>query len=500
MKSSEYAHMDAVELVTHLRENEVTVNEVVDKAYARINGLHAALNAVVSLRQPHQIREDAEQNGPFAGVPFLLKDMGQALKGERLTSGSYALRNNRSITSAEYTNRILRAGFIPMGHTNVPEFSLLAVTEPMMYGPTKNPWDLTVTPGGSSGGSAAAVASGMVPVAGANDGGGSIRIPASYCGLVGLKPTRGRTPVGPGTGRNWQGASQEGVLTKTVRDTALVLDQISGPEETQAFRAPEFNGRYHDVIRTPLKRALRIAVCTDSPIGGQVDTTIRESVWNAAKWLEKEGHHAEEVSLPVDGHAVAKSYMTMYFGETAATITKIGRERGQAVQRQEVEPVTWLLHLIGQTVTAEEFVTRLRFWDEAAIEMANFHQSYDLFMTPVTAMGPAKIGELAISKKEEKLIEWVSRLRAQKLLTRFDLIDEMIHDSLERTPFTQLANLTGQPAISLPIARSEGGLPAGIQFTAPRGREDLLLQTAAMFEQSEHWQDIYENPFMRLQV
>lgn len=500
MKSREYAHLDAVELSTLIREKKVTPQEVMEKAYARISGLHSALNAVVSLRQPNQLKHVHLKKGPFAGVPFLLKDMGQALKGERLTSGSFALRNHRSMVNAEYTNRILDSGFIPLGHTNVPEFSLLAVTEPVLYGPTKNPWDLTVTPGGSSGGSAAAVASGMVPVAGANDGGGSIRIPASYCGLVGLKPTRGRTPVGPETGRNWQGASQEGVLTKTVRDTAYVLDQISGHEDSQAFQAPAFNESYLEAMQAPLKKPLRIGVSVDSPIDGNVDPAIRDSVWKIAKWLEQEGHHVEEVTQPVNGNAVAKSYMAMYFGETAATIMNIGRKRGRAVERQEVEPVTWLLHLIGRSISAEEFVTKMQFWDQAAIKMAQFHNTYDLYMTPVTAMGPAKISQLAISQKEEMMIEWVSRLRAARLLTRFDLIEDMIYDSLERTPFTQLANLTGQPSISLPVGTSGEGLPAGIQLTAARGREDLLLQTAAMLEQSEHWQDINENPFMQLQV
>lgn len=500
MKSSEYAHLDAVGLSQLIRNKEVLHSEVIDKAFARISGLNPSLNAVISQRYPKQEEIALFEESPFSGVPMLLKNMSQGLKGEHLTAGSYALRNYKSFRDAEYTKRMKKSGFIPMGHTNVPEFSLMAVTEPLLYGPTRNPWHLDYTPGGSSGGSGAAVASGMIPVAGANDGGGSIRIPAAYCGLVGLKPTRGRTPVGPDSGRNWQGASQEGVLTKSVRDSAVILDHLAGPEATQAFQAPAFNGSYSDLVNSPVKNTLRIAYSTASPIGGKVDDSIRQDVLETAKWLSAQGHEVEEVQPPVDGEAIARSYMTLYFGETAAKIRSIEEWLDRPVKRREVEPVTWLLHMIGTAISAEEFVSRLAFWDQAAITMHHFHQQFDLYMTPVTAMPQARIGELDISQSEERMIEWVSRLKAQRLLTKLNVIDDMIFKSLERTPFTQLANLTGQPAVSLPLGMTQNGLPTGVQFMAAHGKEDLLIQLSAMLEQSDIWRDVYDNQYMRLNV
>ena len=500
MKNREYAQMDAVQLSQLIVSKELKHSEIIDKAFARISGLNPSLNAVISQRYPNHSEQELFERTPFAGVPMLLKNMSQGLKNEPLTSGSYVLKNQRSQNDSEYTLRMKKSGFIPMGHTNVPEFSLLAVTEPLLYGPTRNPWHLNFTPGGSSGGSAAAVASGMVPVAGANDGGGSIRIPASYCGLVGLKPTRGRTPVGPDTGRNWQGASQEGVLTRSVRDTAKVMDHLSGPEATQAFQAPSFNGIYEDLVNKSIDKKLKIGYSIASPVGGRMDESIRSDVLKAAKWLSDQGHDVEEVLQPVDGQMIAKSYMTLYFGETAAKIRSIGNVLGRPVKRNEVEPVTWLLNLVGTAMSAEEFVSQMAFWDEAAIAMHHFHQKFDLYMTPVTAMAPAQIGELNISNKEERMIEWVTRLKAERLLTKLNVIDDMIFKSLERTPFTQLANLTGQPAVSLPLGMTRSGLPTGVQFMSARGREDLLIQLAGMLEQTDLWYDIYDNQYMRLNV
>ncbi|AOM82949.1 amidase family protein [Salisediminibacterium beveridgei] len=500
MRNREYARMDAIQLSQLVTNKELKHSEIIDKAFARISGLNPSLNAVISKRYPNTSEQTLFKGTPFAGVPMLLKNMSQGLKGEPLTSGSYVLRNKRCLYDSEYTKRMKNSGFMPMGHTNVPEFSLMAVTEPLLYGPTRNPWDLDYTPGGSSGGSAAAVASGMVPVAGANDGGGSIRIPASYCGLVGLKPTRGRTPVGPDTGRNWQGASQEGILTRSVRDTAAIMDHLSGSEEIQAFQAPLFNGSYLDLVNKPIEKKLKIGYSIVSPVGGRMDESIRSDVLQTAKWLSDQGHDVEEVIQPVDGEMIARSYMTLYFGETAAKVRSIGKMLGRPVKRSEVEPVTWLLNLVGTVISAEEFVSQMAFWDEAAIRMTDFHHQFDIYLTPVTAMPPAQIGELSIGRSEERMIEWVSRLKAQRLLTKLDVIDDMIFKSLERTPFTQLANLTGQPAVSLPIGMTQNGLPTGVQFMSARGREDLLIQIAGMLEQTDLWYDVYDNQYMRLNV
>ena len=316
---------------------------------------------------------------------MLLKDISQEIEGEPITAGSKAFLNYRAKEDSEYARRLRKAGVVFLGQTNVPEFALVAVTEPVHYGPTRNPWNLGHTPGGSSGGSAAAVASGIVPIAGANDGGGSIRIPAAYCGLFGLKPTRGRTPVGPNYGRAWQGASAEHVLTRTVRDSAAMLDALQGHEKAGAFSATPFTGSYLETSSTPIGKKLRIAFSVKSPIGTDVDPDCREGVLKAARLLESMGHHVEEVDAPVDGDKIAKSYLTMYFGETAAQLASLETVLGRKATASDVEPTTWLLGLLGKATSAEEFVLSLREWDRAALQMETFHETYDFYITPTTA-------------------------------------------------------------------------------------------------------------------
>ncbi|PTL38215.1 amidase family protein [Alkalicoccus saliphilus] len=500
MKDFPYETYDATDLAQLIRSKEVTKKEVLFEAIARIEGFNPTLNAVVDkfYEKAVDTSESSLGEGPFAGVPMLLKSITQEAAGEKMTEGSRALEHYRAEQDATYTKLLKQAGLNMIGFTNVPEFALLGVTEPTLYGPARNPWDITVTPGGSSGGSAAAVASGMVPVAGANDGGGSIRIPAGYCGLFGLKPTRGRTPSGPERGRVWQGASSEHVLTKTVRDSAACLDILNVEEKTRAFHAPPFNGRYVDQLEKPLTKPLKIAFSTASPIGTPVDSACRQAVLHTAKWLEEEGHHVEEMPAPVDGQSIAQSYMTLYFGEAAAKIKELEIRHGKKTAPAEVEPVTRLLGMLGKAISAEEFVWRMRTWDEAAIRMEAFHETYDLYMTPVNAMLQAEIGELDLTKKEELLIQLVSKLDAGKTLLKSGMTDQLIQQSLERTPFTQLANLTGQPAMSVPLYETAGNLPVGVQFMGARGREDLLFQMAASLEQSDLWIDVHNNPFMRL--
>ncbi|WNF35264.1 amidase family protein [Bacillaceae bacterium IKA-2] len=500
MKGFQYERYDGLGLAELIRKKQVSPNEVIEKAITRIEEINPALNAVIHKFYPKALNnaKKIENSGSFSGVPMLLKNNSQAVAGEMITSGSRGLKNFRSTVDATYTKQLKKTGMIMLGHTNVPEFALMGVTEPTLYGATRNPWNLGVTPGGSSGGSAAAVASGMVPIAGANDGGGSIRIPAAYCGLFGLKPTRGRTPVGPNIGRVWQGASSELVVSKSVRDSAACLDSLNVEEKTNAFRAPSFEGSFLNVMNLPLNRSLRVAFSVHSPIGTEVDDQCKEGVYRAVKWLEEQGHHVEEVAAPVDGQQIAKSYMTLYFGEVAANLSDIERHIGRKATMSDVEPVTWLLGLLGKAISAEEFVLRLREWDKAAIAMETFHEKYDVYITPTTAMPQAKIGELELKKTELALIQLVSRLHAGKALLKTGMVDQLVVQSLRRTPFTQLANLTGQPAMSLPIHETDEGLPSGVQVMAARGKEDLLLQLATSFEQSDLWIDIHKNPFMNL--
>lgn len=491
--SSLFRDYDATALAGLVRAGEVAPTELVNQAITEIERINPKLNAVTCKMydQAHK-QSQGELDGPFAGVPMLLKDMYQEVEGEPMTFGSQAYQDNRATEDSYYVRQMRRAGFVFLGYTNVPEFALMAVTEPIHTGPTRNPWNLEVTPGGSSGGSAAAVAAGMVPLAGASDGGGSIRIPAAYCGLFGLKPTRGRTPVGPQFSRHWQGASVSHVITKSVRDSAAVLDALVMEERGRAFLAPRFDSNYMDVLYQPLDHSLNIAYSIASPLGTEVDSACCQAVLETVRLFESLGHNVIEKVAPVDGRQIAKSYMTMYFGEVGAELMALESVLGRKVTRKDVEPVTWLLGVLGKTTCAAEFVMSLREWDKAAAQMEAFHETYDLYMTPTTAMLPAKIGELAPTVMERALITIVDKIGIAKGLQKIGLVDTLVETSLKRTPFTQLANLTGQPAMSVPMYRTADGLPVGVQVMAARGREDLLLQVALLLEQTPQWLDLHQ--------
>ncbi len=486
-----YKQYDALGLAELVKKKEVTIDEIREAAINEIKLKNPKLNAVI-----HNMFEELpneNSDGIFGGVPFLTKNIAQESKGEPITSGSRLLANYVAEEDSEFVRQVKKAGVEILGQTNVPEFALMGVTESELDGPARNPWNANHTPGGSSGGAAAAVASGMVPIAGANDGGGSIRIPGAFCGLFGIKPTRGRVPIGPNRGRVWQGASVDHILSRSVRDSAAMLDQYT-IDRTNAFISPPYNGSYLKASETPVDQPLKIAFSTKSPIEGTVHEACIEATHKTVKILEEMGHHVEEKEAPVDGKRIANSYFMLYFAEVASTLKEIETKRGRKVRAKEVEPATWMLGLLGKSVSSEEFLTSLKYWDEAAIVMESFHDEFDLYMTPTTAHPPSKIGELALSSMEKTLIQIVSTLKLGGLLKRTGFVDELANKNLERTPFTQLANLTGQPAMTLPMHLTEDRLPVGVQIMARRGREDLLFQLAGELEKTDYWIDVKENP------
>lgn len=495
MKGFAYWQYDGIGLAELIRKKEVSTAELIEGVIARIEEKNPSINAVVH-KMYEQAKKENDIRGDFAGVPILLKDITQEISGEPITEGSRAYQGYKAKRDSEFVRRLRETGTIFIGQTNVPEFALMGITEPEYYGPTRNPWNLDYTPGGSSGGSAAAVAAGFVPIAGANDGGGSIRIPAAYCGLFGLKPTRGRTPAGKSLGRHWQGASVDHILSRSVRDSALMLDLLKGYEKGAPFVAPPFDNHYYEIIQKPIGKKLRIAYSVTSPIGTEVHEECRDAVIQTVKLLESMGHIVEEKEAPVDGRKLAKSYMTLYFGEVEAALTSLEDVLGRKVKRHDVEPTTWLLGLLGKATTAGEWVLGIREWDKAAFAMEEFHESYDLYVTPTTAFPPAKIGELDLKSSERTLIKMIDTLNLGALVKKSGFIDQLIENSLKRTPFTQLANFTGQPAMSVPLHMTKDGLPTGVQFMAAKGREDLLFAIAAELEQSKNWVNPMECPMM----
>jgi amidase len=484
----EYGQYDAMGLAELVRKGEVLASEICEEAISRIEQVNHKLNAVVTPMYDigRTVANGDLPEGPFAGVPFLLKDLMYAYAGVPMSSGSKAYKNFIPDYDSEMVKRYKQAGLIILGKTNTPEFGLMGVTEPELFGPCRNPWNPSFTPGGSSGGSAAAVASGIVPMAGGGDGGGSIRIPAAYCGLFGLKPSRGRNPTGPHHGRAWQGAVQEHVITRTVRDSAAALDLTQGPDRGAPYEiCPPLRSYLEELSTAPGNLSIGFSVA--SPIGKAVHPECTMAVHETAKLLEELGHRVEERQPEVDGRALAKSYMTMYFGEMAADLKEMREVLGRKPTTADVEPTTYTLGLLGRAVSAGEFVEAMRCWDHCARQMGTYFNKYDLYMTPTTAFPPAMIGEVQPSSSEKKLMKMVNTLELGRLLKATGIVDQMAEKSLERTPFTQLANLCGLPAMSVPLHWTSEGMPCGIQFVAGFGREDLLFRLAAQLEAARSW-------------
>ncbi len=485
---AEYDQYDVLGLAELVRKGQITPTELCEEAIERIERVNPKINAVVTRMydQGRRAASDSLSDGPFAGVPILIKDLDYAYAGIPMTSGSKALKDYVPAFDSEIVIRLKKAGTVILGKTNTPEFGLLGITEPDLFGPCRNPWNLSHTPGGSSGGSAAAVAAGLVPVAAGNDGGGSIRIPSAYCGLFGLKPTRGRNPSGPDHGQMWLGAAQNHVITRSVRDSAGMLDATHGPDVGAPYdiRPPE-RPFLEETGKDPGR--LKIAFSTQSPIGTAVHPECVRSVEEAARLLESLGHHLEETRPDIDGQGLAKSYLAMYFGFVAAHLEEIGTLLKHKVRSDEVETLTWTLGLLGRTFSSGYLFQALQGWDLAARQMGGFFKKFDLYLTPTTAYPPAQIGELQLKTSERFLLKMINALKLGWLLKGTGLVDQMVEKSLERTPFTQLANLCGLPAMSVPLYWTSEGLPCGVQFIGPFGDEARLFRLAAQLEKAQPW-------------
>jgi amidase len=490
----EYITYDAVGLAELLKKKEVHPKELTELAFERLEKVQAELNIATHIRKEKALQSAEEvnvKNAPFAGVPTMLKNVSQSLPGEILSSGSKLLEKNIVTTASNFVKKLSESGFIFLGHTNTPEFALKNITEPKMYGPTRNPWNKAFSPGGSSGGAAAAVTSGVVPVAGASDGGGSIRIPASFTGLVGLKPSRGRMPVGPGSGRDWQGASINFMLTKSVRDAAALMDELAVFQPAAAFHVPSFVNQYQEAMKEEEKK-LRVAFNTSSPVGEPVSEDAKEAVRKLVNWLESLGHEVEEVDNGVDGFQLMRDYYIMNSAEMNMTVAQLEKSIGREITENDIELEGWMMHVAGKSISGADFSQSLASWDYAAQKMAELHEEYDFYITPATAYTAPKIGQFEISEERKAL--FLQQIHEGTKEDKQQLIYEMFLPSLTYTPFGMLANLTGQPAISLPVHVSKEGLPLGVQVIASKAREDRLLRLAYQLEQTDNWIGMQGNP------
>jgi amidase len=471
--SDDLARLDATAQAELVRRGEASPVELVDAAIERIEAANGEINAVI-----HPLYEKARAasagdlpDGPFTGVPFLLKDLGAAFAGDPLHMGMQVLKDAdfRSPVDSHLALRFREAGFVTIGKTNTPELGILPTTEPRAYGPSRNPWDVTRSTGGSSGGSAAAVAAGMVPVAHANDGGGSIRIPASECGLVGLKPTRQRISEGPLIGDNMSGLTAELVVSRSVRDTAAVLEAVHGPAPGDPYVAPPPLRPYTEEVGAD-PGALRVGIVTEPLIQAEPDETVAEAARDAGRLLESLGHAVED-SRPggFEEMDIVDTFLTRWMAGQTATLDQLGMVLGREIGPSDVEPLTWALAEEGRSRTAGQYLQAVSQHHLISRMVAGWFESgFDLLLTPTLGEPPPVLGSFDDSGS--------------------DPIAALMR-GVQTATFTALFNVTGQPAISLPLYWSGDGLPIGVQLVAPLGREDVLLRVAAQLEQARPWAD-----------
>ncbi len=468
MDPRELAWLDATALAALVAAGDVTPLELVDGAIERIEALNPQLNAVI-FELFDRARDEARgtlPDGPFRGVPFLLKDLMCELAGTPYADGTAFSGEYVSVTDQALAARYTAAGFVVCGKTNAPEFGILPTTEPRRFGPTRNPWDPTRTTGGSSGGTAAAVASGMVPVAHGNDGGGSIRIPASCCGLFGLKPTRARNSLAPLMGDAYAGLIAEHVLTRSVRDSAAILDATHGAVPGDPYAAPPLRGASFLAATTSDPPPLRIGLVTASPSDSDVDPECVSAAERAAARCEALGHTVEPATLPVDADAFVGSFITVWAAGNAWTRSGWEARVGRPATEDDLEPLTWALCEMGASASAADLLAAVDTLQRISRDVASVFEAYDVVLTPTLGELPVELGTFDAPDDEPIL----ALLRAATF-----------------TPFTPLFNVTGQPAASIPLSTAASGLPVGVQAVARFGDEETVLALAAQLERAEPW-------------
>lgn len=484
MRFDEYRGYDATGLAKLVADKQIQAAELLTLARNRAAAVNPKINAIV-----RDIPADPsdELRGPFAGVPFLIKDLAQDYAGLPSSSGSRSLLNVPAAEHATIVARWIDAGLVIFGKTNLPEFGAKGISESEVWGPARNPWDLGRTPGGSSGGSAAAVAAGIVPCAGANDGGGSTRIPAACCGLVGLKPGRGVTPMGPGYAESMHGAAVQGVVSRTVRDTAAMLDVITGGELFGPYAPARAESAYASAVGQQ-PGTLRIGVRVPSAITPTPHREAYAAVESTVRALTDLGHHVEELpTAPFDDAQLAREFLLTWFVYLAWEVAEAKRISGAGDDAFERD--TLIMASLGRATSSVDYVDAVQRRHEHTRRLSSFFEDYDLLLTPTLATPPPRIGEFDLPATLGRAADVLLKTRTAKLLRYTNIVDDMIDKNLGWVPYTQLANLTGRPAISLPLHWTADGLPLGVQFVAPLNGETLLIRLAAQLEEALPWAD-----------
>jgi amidase len=408
--------------------------------------------------------------------------------GHPTSSGSRYLANTVVDWDSELASRVKSTGVSVVGKTNTPEWGLLPVTESALFGPCRNPWDRDLSPGGSSGGAGAAVATGIVPMAGGGDGGGSIRIPASCCGLFGLKPTRGRTPTGPNRGQLWRGATIEHVLTRSVRDSAAMLDATEGPDVGAAFEIAPPTRAYTEEVGAPAGR-LKVAWTTTPCVPTDVHPDCIAAVEDAARLLEELGHDVVEDDVPINGQEFSQNFLTVIAGELGADLRDAERFVGRPPGRGDLEPSTRALGLISEALSAQEFARALRGLELLGRQVGTFFEDYDIILTPTLSRPPPPIGTIGSTAAEQAQLRFLGLFGSGRLMKAAGLIEKAAQSALDFIPWTPIYNVTGHPAMSVPLFWNSAGLPVGVHFVGRFGREDVLFRLAAQLEEARPWFD-----------
>ncbi len=467
MAFAEYGNYDGLGLAELVKNRDVKPIELVDEAITRAEKLNPKLNFVVfkDYDRARQAAQGKLPQGPFSGVPFFLKDIFAFAEGMPTRQASRFMPVIPWPHDSGLVARYRAAGLIFLGKTNVPEFGLVPTTESKLYGPARNPWNLEHSTGGSSGGSAAAVAARIVPLAHANDGGGSIRIPASCCGLVGLKPTRARMSYGPDFGDVLDGLANDHVVSRTVRDTAAALDATAGGVEGDPYWAPAAPPSYLALLAAKPKK-LRIAFSTKKLDGNPLHADCVAAIKEAAAHCERLGHIVEEAAPDLNQPALIPAFLTFWAANLASGIDYIAKMTGQTPSADKFEGLTWGLYEAGKKISASEYLHAKNQMQGAARNAAKFHQKHDVWLSSTLGLPPVKLGSFDMEERDP-----------QKAFA--PLIDYV--------PFTAMQNVTGQPAINLPLYWNDQGLPIGTHFVGRYGDEATLLQLAAQLEQAAPW-------------
>ncbi|WP_274628134.1 amidase [Arvimicrobium flavum] len=471
MTTSPYETCDAVALAESVARGDVTPGELLDEALKRVEALNPAINAVTMLQEgvARRLIADGLPDGPLKGVPFLLKDLGAEAVDFPSNNGSRLFADTRYGLDSSIYARLKSAGLVTFGRTTSPEGGVGPVTEAAVYGgPTRNPWNLERTPGGSSGGAGAAVAAGIVPAAHGSDGGGSVRIPASSCGLFGFKPTRARLPDGPYAGEGWAGMAIDGFLTRSVRDTAVLLDATQGSDLGSPYMAPPLEESFIAALaRSP--KGLRVAFAATSLTGQPIDPECRAGVEQAARLLESLGHHVEEALPQADTRGMMEAWTKIVACGTALSVESAVRKRGRPLADGEIEGIARGAIEYARNLSGADYLEAVGKVHAYGREMAAFFERYDILLTATLAEPPAKIGRF--DHQPEDYVDY--RMGPGRV---FDY-----------SPYTAAFNASGQPAASLPLHWTADGLPVGIHLAAAFGKDELLMGLCARIEEAAPW-------------